>query len=119
MNEKILDEIVINLCTMIFGDEEYYELGKEKSEWYQKIFEGAANEEEAFLNFVVMCIYRFQSTIGKEELMPTTSLLFTKYRNKQKEKRKQATVDFINGKEFDNFCKIIYYSLKENENGNH
>lgn len=112
-------ETVIDFCAHIFGNQEYRELGKEKSEWFKKIFDSLDNDEPGFLEFVLMCELRYGELIAKEDLIPTTSLLLIKYNKKKKEKRKNATLDFFNSNELDECCKEVYYTIKGTaENGN-
>ncbi len=110
-SKDILDSIA-----MIFGNQEYRELGKEKSEWFKKIFNALENDEPGFLEFLLFAELRCGEIIAKEELLPTTSLLVLKARNKIKQKRKESIINFFNSDEFDNYCKKIFFNIKEEAN---
>lgn len=116
---KNTSEDILDFWAMIFGNKEYRELGKRNSKWFEKIFNALENDETGFLEFILSCELRLGSIIAKEELIPTTSLLLIKYRNRIKEKRKKVIVDFFNGDDFDNYCKDVFYFIKESiSNGN-
>lgn len=112
-------ENILDSWAMIFGNSGVRELGKRKSGWFKKIYDELENDEPSFLEFVLFSELRFGNIIAKEELTPTTSLLLIKYRKRTEEKRKKAIVDFFNGDDFDNYCKNVYYYIKEKiSNGN-
>lgn len=112
-------EPVLDFCANVFGNQEYRNLGKEKSEWFKKIFDALENDEPGFSEFILMCELRYDNIVAKEDIMPTTSLLLIKYIKRVKEKRAKATLDFFNSNELEECCKEIYYTIKETaKNGN-
>ena len=112
--EKSLD-----FYALIFGNNEYRELGKEKSKWFKKIFDALEKDEPGFLEFIIMAEFRYGSIVSKEELLPTNSLLLKKMIKKSKEKREKAIIDFYHDSQFDTFCKNTFDLIKESiSNGN-
>jgi len=111
---KNLVEDQLNAIAWVFGNNEYRNLGKEKSVWFKKIYENVEEGVPGFLEFVLAAELQHGKLVSKEELVPTTSLLLKKHIKKQKEKRRQILDDFFNGDEFDGYCKSIFNMIKEN-----
>lgn len=117
--KKEKSEEMLNVWAMVFGNKDVRELGKEKSEWFKKIYDALDNDVPGFLEFIFTAELTYGKIIAKEELIPTTSLIVIKMRKKEKSRREKAIADFFNGNEFDDFCKETYYIIEESaKNGN-
>ena len=111
--KKEKSEEMLNVWAMVFGNKDVRELGKEKSEWFKKIYDALDNDVPGFLEFIFTAELTYGKIIAKEELVPTTSLIVIKMIKKEKLRREKAIIDFINENEFDDFCKEPYNIIQK------